>query len=256
LETAWQSKGGERISISLSVSPLIGPTGAIVGASLIGRDITEQKRLEREIIDISAREQERIGQDLHDGIGQKLTGAAFRARALEHKLALRSCAESHEAAAVVEILNDAVSHTQHMARSLFPIDLDRLGIGPALQHLASTFELQYSIPCVALISEGPWGCDSEAQRELYLIAHEAAHNAFKHANARQVIISLETNAGGLTLRIHDDGEGFSAIESPRSGMGLWIMRYRTRQIGANLSIQSDPSSGTTVTCTLPAPCAV
>ena len=215
------------------------------------RDITERKRLEKEVLEISAREQHRIGQDLHDGVGQLLTGVAFMSRALQQKLANKSLAEASEAAHIVELVVQALAQTRNLAKGLFPVDLETYGLGPGLRELSSNIEDLFGIPCVFLCTETARLADHDKERHLYRIAQEAVNNAIKHGKARQVLIGLEFNGEQMVLTVKDDGIGFTPMAEKRKGMGLNIMFYRARRIGATLDIFQHPDGGTMVRCSLP-----
>ena len=216
------------------------------------RDITERKRLEKEVLEISAREQHRMGQDLHDGVGQLLTGVAFMSRALQHKLANKCRAEAKIAGNIVNLLVQALAQTRNLAKGLFPVDLETHGLAAGLRELSSNVEELFGISCVFLCSEPFCIPDRDKARHLYRIAQESINNAIKHGEARQVLISLEMARERLILAIKDDGVGFSPTEVKQRGMGLNIMHYRARRIGATLDIRKHSERGTVVTCSLPA----
>jgi len=215
------------------------------------RDITERKRLEKEVLEISAREQHRMGQDLHDGVGQLLTGVAFMSRALQQKLANKCRAEAKMAGNIVNLLVQALAQTRNLAKGLFPVDLETHGLAAGLRELSSNVEELFGISCVFLCAEPFRIPDRDKARHLYRIAQESINNAIKHGEAHQVLISLEVAGERLILAIKDDGVGFSPTEAKQRGMGLNIMHYRARRIGATLDIRKHSERGTVVTCSLP-----
>lgn len=219
-------------------------------ALAIVRDITERKRLEREILEVSGREQLRIGQDLHDGLGQQLLGIAMMSRALEKTLAVKSLEESAAAKTITDLIQESVMQAKSLARGLYPVELERNGIVAALRELAGQIESLFSISCLfryaarLRIPEGP------AALHLYRIAQEAVGNAVKHAKPREIVISLAKDRGAVTLTVCDDGRGMPREAEPGRGMGLNIMRYRARMIDASLDIRPRAEGGTVVTCSL------
>jgi PAS domain S-box-containing protein len=216
-------------------------------------DITERKRLEREILDVSAREQQRIGQDLHDGLGQHLTGIAFLSKVLEQKLVAKSLGEATEAAEIAALVNQAITHTRDLARGLCPVQLEASGLVAALQELASNAESLFNVSCRFECQHSVLIHDNAVATHLYYIGQEAISNAVKHGKARHIKVGLAAKNDRITLTVKDDGIGFPDVLENHGGMGLHIMNYRARMIDASLAIQRDPSGGTTVTCSLQDP---
>ena len=210
------------------------------------RDVTERKRLEKEIIEISSREQQRIGQDLHDGLGQHLTGITFLTKALERKLTAKSPAEATEAAEIGRLVMQALSQTRNLARGLFPVELERNGLVSALQELAASFERLYHIECSFICAAGVQITNNVLATHLFRIVQEAINNSVKHGKAQTIRVTLAGEAERTVLTITDNGSGFDpAIRS--DGLGLKIMQYRARRIGGTFDIQARAEGGTTVT---------
>jgi PAS domain S-box-containing protein len=218
---------------------------------VIIRDFTAQRRLEQEVLTISAREQQRIGKDLHDDLGQLLTGLGFLAQALEHKLGQKSPAEASDAAQLGQLAAQALAHTRTLARGLFPAELATKGLVPALQELAYNVEKLFRISCMVQTIEGLDFSDSAMAEQVYRLVQEAVSNAVKHGRANKLLISLSANQFGTIVMIQDNGISIphAALEKP--GLGIRIMRYRARCIGADLEIRPAPDCGTTVTCAIP-----
>jgi signal transduction histidine kinase len=212
----------------------------------IVRDVTERKRLEKEILEISSREQQRIGQDLHDGLGQHLTGITFLSKALEHKLAAKSLEEAAEAAEIGRLVMQALSQTRNLARGLFPVELEQDGLVSALQELASNVERLYRIKCRFECAAGVQITNNLLATHVFRIVQEAINNSVKHGKAQNVAIALSTDASQFQLRIEDDGAGFKP-GARTEGLGLKIMQYRARRIGGHFTIQPGPRGGTAVT---------
>ena len=222
-------------------------TGRLEVLALV-RDVTDRKLLEKEILDIANQEQMRIGQDLHDGLGQHLTGITFLTRALEKKLGARALPEAAEAAEIVQLVIQALSQTRNLARGIFPVELESTGLVPALRELASTVEELFGISCLVDCPEDVMISSHSLANHLFRLAQEAVNNSIKHGKARQVIIGLHDQDGRVELSIRDDGVGLPRDGIKMKGLGLRIMSYRAQKIGAVFGIESPESSGTVVTC--------
>ena len=216
-----------------------------------GIDITEREQLERALLEISAREQRRIGQDLHDGLGQHLTGIAFMAKAHEAKLAEKQITDASDAAKIVKLVNEAINKTRELARGLLPVVSDSQGLMSALQLWAGEVEDLFGISCRFECATAVLIHDDGMATHLYHIAQEAVNNAIKHGHARSIVISLSSESGWGTLFISDDGIGIAEDRTPTHGMGLHIMSYRGGMIGGRLEIRPIRPRGTCVTCMFP-----
>ncbi len=217
----------------------------------VGFDITERKGLEEAILEISAREQRRIAQDLHDGLGQHLTGIAFMSKVLEAKLSDKTLPEAVEAAQIVKMVNQAIDNTRQLARGLHPVAAEPLGLISALKKWASEVEALFQIGCSFRCEKQIAIHDANMATHLYRIAQEAVNNAIRHGKAGNIIIRLSSKGGTGTLSIQDDGEGFPTQPSNPPGVGLNIMDYRADMVGGSLKVQPNQDHGITVTCTFP-----
>jgi signal transduction histidine kinase len=216
-----------------------------------GIDITEREQLERALLEISGREQRRIGQDLHDGLGQHLTGIAFMAKAHEAKLAEKQITDASDAAKIVRLVNEAINKTRELARGLLPVVSDSQGLMSALQLWAGEVEDLFGISCRFDCATAVLIHDDAMATHLYHVAQEAVNNAIKHGHAHCIVISLSAENGWGTLLISDDGTGIAEDRAPNPGMGLHIMSYRAGMIGGTLEIRTNRPSGTCVTCMFP-----
>ena len=217
------------------------------------RESAERQRMAREMLEVSDREQRRIGQDLHDGLGQLLAGMAFLGQALAQKLARQGLAETAEATQLVQLANKAMTWARELVHGLSPVELEGDGFVVALQDLAMQAERLFGITCRVTCDRLPPMPDHTVATHLYRIAQEAVSNAVKHGQARHVVLALTPGQHSTTLTMDDDGIGFQEGANKPTGMGLRIMHYRASMIGASLAIHSDASSGTTVICEWPHP---
>ena len=216
-----------------------------------GIDITEREQLERALLEISAREQRRIGQDLHDGLGQHLTGIAFMAKAHEAKLAEKQLPDAADAAKIVKLVNEAINKTRELARGLLPVVSDSQGLMSALQLWAGEVENLFGISCRFECTNAVLIHDDNMATHLYHIALEAVNNAIKHGSVHSILIRLAAENNWGSMLICDDGTGIAEDRAPSNGMGLNIMSYRAGMIGGRLEIRRNDPHGTCVTCMFP-----
>jgi PAS domain S-box-containing protein len=250
-ECQWIARDGTRRSISWSGTSLGGRKGTSVYVIATGIDITERKQLERAILEISEREQRRIGQDLHDGLGQHLTGIAFMTKVQEQKLKEKRLPDAADASKIVKLVNQAINKTRELARGLSPVVSESHGLMSALQQLATEVEDVFGVSC-QLRCESPVLIDDVSlATHLYHISQEAVSNAIKHGKAGRITIMLAASDGRGTLTIQDDGSGCKKIPATSKGMGHHIMGHRSKMIGGALDIQPRLPYGTVVTCTFP-----
>jgi PAS domain S-box-containing protein len=215
------------------------------------QDVTEWRRLEREVIETGDRERTRIGQELHDDLAPHLIGIDALGMILQKKLP-PSGDEAKYAAEMRELIAEAIGKTRALARGLCPVHLVESGIGVALEELAAGTEAIHGVACEVRARGDVRLADPAVGTQLYYIAREAVHNAVKHAQAGRITIELSREEGRVRLRVADDGRGVDDAARGR-GMGLRIMQYRARTIGAALAFASRPGEGTSVTVTLPEP---
>lgn len=213
------------------------------------RDITERRNLEKEIQEISEKEQRRLGQDLHDGLGQSLTGISFLTKVLQQKLASKKASEEKDAALIVNLIKQALLQARELARGLCPTVLDTNDIQAALEQLAENLKKYFSVFSRADCDPDVVIKDNAVAVHLYRIAQEATTNAIKHGKAKKIWINLSQHDGVITLQIRDDGVGISKNQSNK-GMGLRVMQHRARMIGGTVEVEPNPERGTIVTCTL------
>jgi PAS domain S-box-containing protein len=213
------------------------------------REINRRKGLEGEILEISDREQQRLGQELHDGLCQHLTAVAFMARSVALRLKNHRVIEVSDIEKIAQLVNDAATDTRNLSRALHRMDVDAAGLVDALQDLVDR-EI-WKIPCRLEVKPSFHIADDHAAAHLYRIAREAVINANKHAHAREIVVKLERSRQGIALRVIDDGVGCSNEPNVKHGLGTHIMNYRARLIGGRLEIDSPKGGGTRVCCYLP-----
>jgi PAS domain S-box-containing protein len=214
----------------------------------VARDITERKRLEREILQISNREQRRIGHDLHDGVCQQLAAIAYRVDMLADQLQEKKLGESSEAERIGSLLNEAMAQTRSVARGLFPVRLEEEGLVSALEEVAINASQLFRIRCDFACAAPEPKLETNTALHLYYIAQEAVLNGAKHGNASAVSVVIARQQERFTLTVQDNGRGFDLAAAQSGGMGIRIMRYRAQMIGATLDLKSRPGQGTQITC--------
>ncbi len=213
--------------------------------------ISERKRLEHELLDITEKERRRIGLDLHDDLGQKLSGLALMTRGLQLKLAKQKAAEAKEAAKIHSLIQQAMSHAHDLAHDLASLDLKENDLGAALDGLAAHVREFFDISCRFKLKGPIPPLEAGMMSQLYKITQEAVTNAIKHGKAKRVAISLANSSGKVILKVENDGLPFPDLRSQSTGMGLRIMNYRASLIGGSLEIKGASSHGTLVTCSVP-----
>ena len=215
------------------------------------REISRRKGLEGQILEISDREQQRLGEELHDGLCQDLTAIGFMARAAALRLKDHRVFQVDEIEKIAELINAAANDARNIARGLHRIDVDSAGFLEALRDLVDR-EI-WKTHCRLEIRE-PFDIeDDAAAAHLYLIAREAVINANKHAQAREIVVRLARSRAGVVLSISDDGVGLPEEPNKARGLGFRIMNYRARAVGGRLKATKGPNGGTRVVCYLPDP---
>jgi signal transduction histidine kinase len=252
VEVSRLRRDGSVVDLDLWTAPLRDGKGNITGGVGLGADITERKRLEREILEVSARERSRIGQDLHDDLGQRLAGIAFLSQALAQRLASSSSSEAAAAAEIVKLANQTTAQARNLARVLHPVVLED-GLESALMELASNMEQLYGISCNVQIGGDVPELDHATRRHLYYVSQEAVTNAVKHGRAKNISVRVARFGDQCKLYIKDDGTGLSKEPNRSSGMGLHILRYRAHMIHASFSIRPGTDGGTVVCLAWPSP---
>ncbi len=246
-EVAGQRKDGTIFPMDLSVSEVrLADRRLFTG---FVRDVTERKHLEKEISEISNREQQRIGQDLHDGLCQQLAGIELMCEVVAQKLAAKSKAEAGRVSEIARHVRESITHTRGLARGLSPVELVADGFMSALQELAADVQKLFHIECHFECAEPVLIGNNAAATHLFRIAQEAINNAVRHGKAKRVVMSLKSGGNKIALTVSNDGLGFPKELRKSTGMGLRIMTYRAGMIGATLEVRRANGGGTVVACT-------
>jgi PAS domain S-box-containing protein len=209
----------------------------------------ERRVLEEELLNASSREQQRIGQDLHDSLCQQLAGIEFQNSVLVQQLAKVPETQA-EAARIGELIRNATKQARSLARGLSPVEIEPNGLMAALNSLATNAANLFRVNCSFECPQPVLLENRTSATHLYRIAQEAIGNATKHGQAKTIVISLKILDGEIILTVKDNGVGFSQAGRAIEGMGLRIMEYRADMIGAMLRIDSVEGNGTTVACRL------
>ena len=242
------SDSSEGLWLAATGRPLIDEHGHIQGGVVVYRDMSARKQMEKQVAEISDREQRRIGQDLHDSLCQHLVSIAFAAELLRDKLERYRLPEAAQAEIIAEMVNEGVSQARDLARGLYPVRLEVDGLASALEELTATVQARNNISCHFSVEERVMIYDEVAGNNLYRIAQESINNALKHGHCRNISIALGAVDEEVILTIKDDGVGFPADVNSSAGMGLNIMNYRAKMIGALLDIRRGAGGGTIVLC--------
>jgi PAS domain S-box-containing protein len=220
----------------------------------IARDVTRQKQMEREILEIADREKERLGRELHDGLCQKLAGIAALSATLSKSLGMNSePAASATATEITKLLNEANTEARNMAHCLGPLSLSQCYLDRALETLALNVHHLFRVSCTFECDRPYLKLGREVEAHLFRIAQEAVNNGVFHGRAKQIEISLKTQEGVGLLSVRDDGVGIPEEAHNSDGIGMHTMAYRSRLIGGSLEVRMRARRGTVVSCAFPLP---
>lgn len=270
-EVVGRRKDGSTFPVELAISQV----GHLDLFTAIVRDISHRKNLERQVLEIAAEEQRRIGQELHDGTGQELTGLALFAGTLVELLnqaPQRATGEAnqwrideaqlqrlrHTASRLSQGLVEANQHVQQLSHGIMPVQIEVEGLRTALEQLAATTHAQQNVSCRFDCPVSVGVANNTTATHLYRIAQEAVNNALRHGRADEIRISLARADGEIILEVSDNGIGFDPPAVERSGawrgtggFGLGIMSYRAGVIGGQLRVARRDEGGMLVRCTAP-----
>ena len=233
------------VKFSFGVYP---KTGLLEGIIV---DITDRKTLEHEIVRISDLEKEKFGRDLHDTLGQTLTGTAFLCRALVQRLTKNDAGLEEQVEQIENLVNQAMVQARHLAHGLAYIEVKPSGLVAHLKKLATQANVVFGKICVVKSPAKVVLTDSESATHLYRIAQEAVHNAIKHSGSSKIEIGLTRTAENGTLTVEDFGRGLPRKLSRTKGIGMQLMKLRARLMGATVKFLSKKKQGFKVICTFP-----
>lgn len=216
----------------------------------LNESIDARRELESEVLRISTREQQRISQDLHDSVGQQLTGLSYLARSLAKHMADTSPSQAADAQMIVEGLQSALTEVRNAIRGLAPVEFDSEGLMAAINQLVTTTAARCDTLCQFVCDEPVLIENNTTATHLFRIAQEALHNAVKHSQAERILVHLRYAGDHVVLQVSDDGKGLTMHSGGESGLGLHIMHYRARMIDATLDVSSNFKQGTCVTCSV------
>ena len=216
------------------------------------QEMAERSRLEKEILEISEREQRRIGHDLHDSLCQHLTATALAGQVLAEKLQARSIPEASGANKIIELVENGIALARNLARGIYPVEVEAEGLMVAFEELARNISAVSKVTCIFECEPPVLIHDATMAMHLYRIAQEAVSNAIRHGKAKRIGINLTERSGTIVLAVEDDGLGLPENWDKRNGLGTRIMAHRATMMGGAISIEPNPTGGTLVKCSFPA----
>lgn len=248
-EVTLIGKDRKRHVVALSSIITKTPEGVVDRIIVTGTDLTERNRLQKEVLKISEQEQARIGHNLHDGVGQTMTGISSLIEALESEL---TGDQRQSAARIHQLIQEAIQEVRHMSHSLSPASVKNRGLGGALHLLADTIRTNHRTDCECVVNPDIKIDDPEKETHIYRIAQEAANNALRHGHPSTIYLSLQRHdEHEAVLKIEDNGSGLGKRAAERTGIGMRVMDYRANLIDGSLTIKSRPRGGVSVICRFP-----
>lgn len=248
-EVTLIGKDRKRHVVALSSIITRTPEGVVDRIIVTGTDLTERNRLQKEILKISEQEQARIGHNLHDGVGQTMTGVSSLIEALESEL---TGDQRTSAARIHHLIQEAIQEVRRMSHSLSPASVKNRGLGGALHLLAETIRTNHRTACTCEVNPDIKIEDSEKETHIYRIAQEAANNALRHGHPSSIKLSLQLlGEHEAVLKIEDNGSGLGKRTPEHTGIGLRVMDYRANLIDGSLTIKSRARGGVSVICRFP-----
>ena len=231
--------------------PVYDASYVMYGVCCISTDITERKKIEKEILEIEENERNRIGRDLHDSIGQLLTIIFIKSQVLQKELEMKALEnESKQAEKITELTKSTIKHTRMLVKGLSPLSDDDVTLYKMLEELVFNMENIHGISCTFEGDQNILFHDYSVKTNLYRIAQEAINNSIKHANPKKITVRIFSENGNTIFQVKDDGKGINESLEKKKGMGLDTMKYRANLIGASLNIRNGINGGTIVNCSI------
>ena len=253
-EKEYRRKDGTVFPIEIRTFLIRDETGTPAGMWAIIRDITERRRLERTILEIGERERRTIGYNLHDDLGQHLTGLRLLCDVLARDLETRSPEDAPRAEELGRLARESIAKVRTLVKGLSLVEPGPEGLSMALERLADAMTNQPAGIRVSFERDGDAHVPNrDVANHLHRIAQEAVNNAVRHAEARNIRIELSARRKTVRLCVHDDGKGLPPDNETAEGMGLKIMQFRARMVGGVLEVASSPAEGTRICCSCPNP---
>lgn len=235
---------------------IISTTGVVEDEQLVrlwgsSTEVTDRVELERRMVTALEEQQRRIGQDLHDNVGQLLTGVRMLSQNVGDRHFEEGSSGYKQIEKIVRYASEAAQHVSDLQRGLMPVQMERAGLAQALQELAGNTNVFPDVECIYIHDDETDVTDHEIKLQLYRIAQEATNNALKHAEPSYIKIVFKTRDDHILLQVEDDGQGFDVDTSELKSLGLHSMHYRARSINATLDIDAEPGMGTLIHCEVP-----
>ena len=248
-ETQGLKKNNLIFPIELSLSEIFIEENRVLAGII--RDLSKRRELEHRLVEIGNEERRRIGRDLHDGLGQMLTGIRMLAESLARKLHANAVPGAEEVKEIAEMINEADGIARSIARDMVQIEIEKKGLVVAVDELCRKIERMTGVTCrFDVVKDFEIENQSKALH-LYRIIQEAVNNAVKHGKAGRIDIQIMEHDHHLSVEIQDDGIGFSDHPSDQDGKGIQIMEYRAKMMGGNLDLLRTESNRTMVRCLIP-----
>lgn len=249
LELQGVKKDGTEFPVEMTLSEINWDNRKIFTGVI--RDLTERRNLERRIFEIGSEERRRIGCELHDGLGQMLTGVRLLSENLAKKLEVHGSPGVEAVNEIAEMVKDADEYTRTLSRGLVHVDMEKKGLSVGLQKLCSKFTNVTGISCQYKESGDVEIENYNISLHLFRIAQEAVNNAIKHANADYIVVHLSRDPKEVCVTVTDNGDGFEIEDGHGNGLGIQIMRHRAGMLGGFMEIERTENEETQVRCVVP-----